>query len=366
MSHGSPAPDREPDRASALLERLLLRDWQPRSQARTPSSQVVRPDAPCIDVHNHLGRWLSDDGDWLVGDVRGLLGLMDDHDVETVVNLDGRWGEELTANLNRYDWAHPGRFVTFAQLDWTALQAADPTAALLGQLDAAARQGARGLKVWKDLGLQHRDGDGRLALPDDPRLLPVFARAGELGLPVLIHTADPVAFFEPLDERNERVDELAVHPDWWFGGPGMPTFDRLIDALETVVAATPGTSWIGAHVGCYAEDLGRVDRMLGRYPHFHVDIGGRVAELGRAPRAFARLVAAHPTQVLFGTDSYPPSAQGYELAFRFVQTDDESYDYEPGCFPPPQGRWQISAADLPDPLLPDFYAGNAARLLRLR
>jgi Amidohydrolase len=358
----------EPDRAGpgALLDRLLLRDWAPAPQVRVPVSQVPRPAAPCIDVHNHLGRWLSEDGGWLVPDVPALLGLMDDHDVEMVVNLDGRWGDELAANLDRYDRAHPGRFVTFGHLDWTALAADDPTAALLGQVDAAAGSGARGFKIWKDLGLRVRDAAGRLVLPDDDRLLPVYARIGELGLPVLIHTADPVAFFRPLDRHNERLEELAENPDWWFGGPGLPGFERLMAALETAVASAPGTAWIGAHVGCHAEDLGRVDRMLARYPQFHVDIGGRIAELGRAPRAFARLVADHPRQVLFGTDCYPPDAESYEQAFRFVESDDESFEYAPGCTPPPQGRWLVSAAALPEHLLPDLYAGNAARLLGLR
>lgn len=100
---------------------------------------------------------------------------------------------------------------------------------------------------------------------------------------MLIHTADPMAFFEPLDRYNERLDDLAANPCWWFGRPGLPTFDRLIDALESVVAAHPATVFIGAHVGCAAEDLGRVSRMLGAYGNLHVDLGGRMAELGRQP-----------------------------------------------------------------------------------
>src|SRR3954451_3552988 len=300
------------DHSSAA--RLPLAAWTPRPQTVAPATRVPRPAHPCVDVHNHLGRWLSPTGDWLGDDVPALLDVLDAHDVATVVNLDGRWGAELDANLDRYDRAHPGRFATFCQLDWTALTAADPTAALRAQLDDAARRGARGLKVWKDLGLTHRDAAGDLVLPDDPRLTPVFARAGELGLPVLIHTADPVAFFDPLDRFTERLDELGGRPDWWFGAPTPPSFDRLIQALEALVGSTPGTTYIGAHVGCYAENLGWVGSMFDRYPNFHADIGGRIAELGRTPRGFRTLVAAHPDRVLFGTDAYPPTGEAYELA----------------------------------------------------
>lgn len=353
----------------ATPEGIRLRDWRPRSQVRTRATEVSRSAVPSIDVHNHLGRWLSRDGGWLVTDVAGLLQTMDSCGVETVVNLDGRWGTELTDNLDRYDRAHPGRFVTFAHLDWaSALAAEDVTAALTRQVDEAADRGARGFKIWKDLGLGFRDRRGDLVLPDDERIRPAFAKMGAHGLPVLIHTADPVAFFEPLDEHNERIDELGQHPDWWFGGPGMPAFGRLMTALETLVAATPGTTYIGAHVGGHAEDLDAVSRMLSAHPNLNVDIGGRIGELGRVPRAFRRLVRAHPDRVLFGTDAFPPDADSYRLAFRFCETDDEAFGYTPGHGGgtgeiPPQGRWDISAAALPPDLLPGFYAGNARRIL---
>jgi predicted TIM-barrel fold metal-dependent hydrolase len=347
----------------ALRDALLLRDWAPQSQVRTTVTAVERPAVPCIDVHNHLGRWLSDDGDWIVPDVPALLDVLDAHDVATVVNLDGRWGAELSANVERYDLAHPGRFVTFCQFDWSALAEADPRPRLARQLADAVERGARGVKVWKDLGLSWRNRSGQLVLPDDPAVVELLGSAGEAGLPVLIHTADPVAFFQPLDRHNERIDELGERPDWWFGGPEHPPFQRLVEALESLVARTPGTTYVGAHVGCYSEDLGWVDRMLTTYPNFHVDTGGRIGELGRVPRSFRRLVVAHPDRVLFGTDSYPPDAEAYELAFRFFETDDEAFGYAPGCDVPPQGRWDVAAAELPASVLPAFYAGNARRVL---
>lgn len=345
------------------LDTLLLRDWAPKSQVRTAVTRVQRSAVPCVDVHNHLGRWLSEDGGWIVPDVAALVDVLDTHGVATVVNLDGRWGHELTENLERYDRAHPGRFVTFCQFDWSVLGKAGASGRLAGQLDDSVARGARGVKVWKDLGLTWRDGAGRLVLPDHPVVVELLGAAGEAGLPVLIHTADPVAFFEPLDRYNERIDELGERPDWWFGGGDHPPFERLIDALEALVSQTPGTRYIGAHVGCYSEDLGWVDRMLSTYPNFHVDTGGRIGELGRVPRSFRRLVLAHPDRVLFGTDSYPPDAAAYELAFRFFETDDEAFGYAPGCEVPPQGRWDVSAAALPEEVLPSFYAENARRLL---
>ncbi len=351
----------------ADLTDLRLADYRPVSRARPRVTLVPQSAVPCVDVHNHLGRWLTGDGSWMVEDVTALVATMDHANVATVVNLDGRWGQDLVDNVARYDAAYPGRFVTFCHLDWSLLtEGAAGIDGLVASMQESKRAGARGIKVWKDLGLTWRDDDGALVAPGDPRLAPVFAAAGELGLPVLIHTADPIAFFDPLDARNERLEELAGQPDWWFGDPSRhPSFDALMTSLESLVAAHPGTTFIGAHVGCCAEDLGWVSRMLGAYPNFAVDLGGRLAELGRQPRAFRRLVAEHPRQVLFGTDAYPVGAEDYATFFRFLETDDEDFSYAPSEDIPPQGRWQIAGADLPPELLPDLYAGNARRLLHL-
>jgi predicted TIM-barrel fold metal-dependent hydrolase len=339
----------------------------PEPALRLPESRVERPRFPVIDAHNHLGRWLASwagrAGDWVVEDPGALVALMDELDVTAIVNLDGRWGDELEANLDRYDRAHPGRFATFCHVDWADLAVPERLAASLRE---SAERGARGLKVWKDLGLGVRDADGRLVLSDDRRLGPLWEAAGATGLPVLIHTADPVAFWAPLDERNERLEELTRHPEWWYGGGGVPSYERLIEALAALVRAHPDTTFIGAHVASAAEDLARVDALLEALPNLHVDISARLGELGRQPRAARRLIERHPTRVLFGTDAFPPLARAYRTYFRALETADEHFAY--GVVeddPWPQGRWRISGLDLSPPTLRAVYADNARRLIRI-
>lgn len=343
---------------------LALVDWAPRPQLSVPATRVTRAAVPAVDVHNHLGRWLTPD--WCAPDVAELLGLMDAADIATVVNLDGLWGDELDANLDRYDRAHPGRFVTFCQVDWSLLGHSGGELEIQEQLRDSAARGARGLKVWKNVGLTVTGPDGELVLPDDQRVIDVLALAGELGLPALVHVADPKAFFEPLDAHNERFDELAGQPDWSFADrERYPSFGRLLDAFERLVVATPGTRYIGAHVGCVAEDLDHVERLLRAAPNLVVDIAGRLGELGRQPRRFRRLVEGFPDRVLFGTDAFPLDREQLEVHFRFLETADEGFDYAPGEEIPPQGRWQISGAALPAHLLPGLYRDNARRVLGL-
>jgi predicted TIM-barrel fold metal-dependent hydrolase len=347
---------------------LHLRDWRPEPKVVVPAHPVGRARFPAVDAHNHLGRWLTawvgDDAEaWMVADVAALLDLMEACNLRAIVNLDGRWGDELEASLDRYDRAHPGRFATFCHVDWAAAVASgDMGRAAADSLHASVGAGAKGVKVWKDLGLHVRDDRGELILPDDDRLRALWDACAEVGVPVFIHTADPVAFFDPIDERNERYEDLHAHPEWSFADPSFPRFDRLIDALEGLVATNPDTTFVGVHVGGYAENLGRVGAMLGAHPNYHVDIAARVAELGRQPRAARALILEHPDRVLFGIDEFPPERDNYAIYFRFLETEDECFAHTIEDVPL-MGRWTISGLGLPDDVLRRVYAENALRLV---
>lgn len=346
------------DRSPASLP---LASYRPRSSLRTATTSLDRARFPAVDAHNHLGRWLTDD--WAAPDVGELLDLMDRCNLAAIVNLDGLWEDELEANLDRYDRAHPGRFATFAQLDWRVTEEAGFGEQLAEQVRRAADAGAKGLKVWKDLGLHLADERGARLAPGDERLASVWEAAADVALPVLIHTGDPLAFFGPLDERNERLEELSQHPDWWFGDRArFPGFDDLLASFERLVATHPRTTFIGAHVAGAAEDLAWVDRMLTTYANLYVDIAARIGELGRQPRAARALFEGHPTRVLFGTDEFPPTREVYAIHLRFLETADEHFAYSIED-PPPQGRWAISGLDLSDDLLSGVYRDNAVRLI---
>jgi predicted TIM-barrel fold metal-dependent hydrolase len=298
----------------------------------------------------------------MADDVDQLLTLMDSCNIASVVNLDGRWGSELEANLDRYDRTHPGRFFTFCHLDWRLLEQPNGPDLLTRSLERSVAAGACGLKVWKDLGISVRVR-GQLIRPDDPILGPVWDAVADLGIPMLIHVADPLAFFQPVDHNNERLEELLRRPDFSRQKEGLEGHKKLIDSLENLVSAHPRTNIVAAHVGC-VENLERVSTMLTRYPNLSVDIGWRASDLGRQPRAARRLCIQHPGRVLFGTDAMPLRSSIYEIFFRLLETDDEAFAYSDADIPP-CGRWPIYGLDLPEAVLEAIYRANAARLLGL-
>jgi predicted TIM-barrel fold metal-dependent hydrolase len=224
------------------------------------------------------------------------------------------------------------------------------------------QQGAEGLKIWKGFGFQVQDQHNKLVTVDDARLAPLWETAGELGLPVIIHVADPPAFFQPLDRYNERLEELEAHPDWAFTSPPFPSFPSIIEGLANLISRHPGTTFIGAHVGCYAENLAWVSSLLDRCPNFYVDISARIGELGRQPYAARRFFLRHSDRILFGSDM-GPDVEAYRIIYRFLETDDEYFSYDTGA-KPRQGRWNIYGIHLPEDVLAKVYYTNAKKILQ--
>lgn len=350
-----------------MAEELLLKDFMPRSELVTEEHEVLHPRFPVIDAHNHIPVVPSptEASGFPTMDPAVLIEIMDQVDVRAIVNLSGGTGDTLLRTLEVLDRAYPGRFITFCNVDWRGIGEPGWAERATAQLRRDVAAGARGLKVFKELGLRYRDTQGRLVLPDDPRIADIWDQAGELGVPVLIHSADPVAFFRPLDRFNERWEELQRHPDWHFYGGDFPSFEALLDSLYRTIEKHPSTTFITAHVGCYPENLGFVSRMLERYPNMYTDISARFAELGRAPYSARRWFLNYADRILYGTDMTPSVAM-YRNTFRFLETADEYFDYAVGVPIPPQGRWKIYGLFLPDDVLYKVYYANAVRLLGLR
>ncbi len=348
-------------------DRLLLRDFKPKSMLAAKDTTPQKARIPTFDCHNHFGKWAWDGprhtvddkkGQWQLTDVAAAVDMMEQMNIYGAVNLDGGWGDLLKQALERYDRAFPGKFITFAWVDWEEIDQPGFGEKWAKELEEGYRNGVRGLKIFKTLGLQFRDRNKKLILPDDPRLSPIWETCGKLGIPVLIHTADPVAFFEPLDEFNERYEELIDHPDWHFYGKDYPPFLNLMERLLRVVEQNPKTTFIGAHIMGYSENLGYVAKALDTYPNLYVDMTERISELGRQPYTARRFFLKYSDRILFGTDTFSPNIDFYRKQFRFLETDDEYFAYGRN-----QGRWNIYGIFLPDDVLQKVYSDNARRII---
>jgi predicted TIM-barrel fold metal-dependent hydrolase len=363
---------------------LALKEYRPKSMLHVAETKVSRARFPAIDMHTHLSWAQNGEGGVSRGEAMrflakpsDLIPVMDRKNVRMMVNLTGGTGAGLAESIRTFETAYPGRFATLTEPSYGSFK--DPRYPQI-QADAiqqAKKAGARGVKILKTLGLFLREDltSGPLVKIDDKRFDPMWDACGALGMPVWIHVSDPEAFFLPTDRFNERYEELSNHPDWSFHGKDFPSNAALMEARDRVFARHPKTKFLVLHVGNDAENLGFVAETLDRFPNTSVELGARVGELGRQPRASRKFFDRYQDRILFGTDAVPPpfgnetpqqvfGDELYEIYYRFLETEDEYFDYAPAPVPP-QGRWRIYGIGLPEAILKKVYEVNAVRFLGL-
>jgi predicted TIM-barrel fold metal-dependent hydrolase len=361
---------------------LDLSQYEPKSMLQVHESHIERAKFPVIDFHTHIslstksekGVELSPDRQYL-GTPQELLAVMDRKNIKTMVNLTGGYEKGLAEAVAKYDRAFPGRFYTFTEPSYSHFKEPDYPKLQAQAIEQAHRDGARGLKILKTLGLYLRENitSGPLVKIDDPRFDPMWDACGQLNMPVAIHISDPAAFFTPTDRFNERYEELNNHPDWSFYGGDFPSNAELIAARNRMFARHPKTQFVTLHFGNFSENLQNVAENLDRFPNMHVDMAARIGELGRQPFTSRKFFDKYQDRILFATDATPHgdefpqqvfNDQLYEIYYRFLETEDEYFDYAPAKVPP-QGRWRIYGINLPDSIQRKVYRDNAARLLRI-
>jgi predicted TIM-barrel fold metal-dependent hydrolase len=347
---------------------LTLDRFRPVPMLKVAAHLLTKAKYPVVDVHVHPRIRLHSSPELLAEYVK----LMDAQNIAVSVSLDGGMGDAFLEH-RKYLWTdYRDRFVIFANIDWRG-QASETDYAnwdchrpdfarrMATELATCKQLGASGVKIFKNFGLEYRNPDGSLVKIDDPRWEPIWTACGELGLPVLIHVADPKAFFLPIDNTNERWEELRRHPEWSFYGPQFPAYSDLTAAFLRVVKKHPKTTFIGAHMTSSSEDLGQLAVWLDACPNLYVDLAARIAELGRQPFTARKFCIRYADRMVFGTDG-PRVPERLLLHWRFLETEDEYFPYAENPFPP-QGFWRIYGIHLPDDVLRKIYSENAARII---
>jgi uncharacterized protein len=331
---------------------MSIEDYAPRSTLKVPAHVVTRARYPFIDVHSHQEDVTTPAG------VDRLVRDMDALNMRTMVNLSGGTGEQLAAGVRLLKGRYRPRFVVFANLDFRGIDDPQWGARAAAQLERDVRQGgAQGLKIFKNLGLDLKDGSGKRVPADDARLDPVWDKCAELGIPVLIHTGEPKSLFEPMDKYNERWLELKLRPRRARPPDRYPTWEQVMQEQRNLFRTHPRTTFIAAHLAWLGGDLARLGAMLDSMPNVYTEIGAVLAELGRQPR-FARVwLIKYQDRVMMGKDSWEPVE--YHTYFRVLETADEYFDYYRSY----HAFWKLYGLDLPDAVLKKLYYKNALRVV---
>lgn len=324
--------------------------YDPISTLKVPEHKLSRAKFPFIDVHNHQ---------WNMGaqDLTSLIKDMDLLHMAVMVNLSGGNGSGLKKMADNIKSNYPNRFILFANIDFAGIGEPGWPEKAAAQLEEDVKNGANGLKIFKNLGFSVKDNKGNRVAVDDSRLDPIWAKAAELKIPVLIHTADPKPFWDELDEKNERWLEITTHPDRKRGPNNPVPWETLIEEQHRMFKKHPETIFIAAHFGWYPNDLAKLGMLLDDMPNVNVEFGAVIAELGRQPRMAKQFFEKYQDRILFGKDSWVP--EEYATYFRVLETEDEYFPYHKKY----HAFWRMYGMGLPDNILKKIYYKNALRIV---
>ena len=337
-------------------------EYEPTSTLVVPENPVKRAKYPFVDVHGHQYNMPEQD-------LSKVITSMDTLNMAVMVNLSGRGfkrtpagfdvntSEHLVKSLARVKAEYPGRFVLFTNISFRGIGKEGWTERAVKQLEEDIKGGANGLKIYKRLGMREKEMYGTRVPVDDARLDPIWAKCGELGVPVLIHSADPRPFWAEMDSTNERWLELKTRPNRKRSATDPAPWEQIIQEQHNVFKKHPNTKFINAHMGWYANNLDKLGMLLEAYPNMYVGIGAIIAELGRQPRQTHRFFVKYQDRVLFGKDSWKP--EEFPTYFRVLETDDEYFPYHKKY----HAFWRMYGINLPDEVLRKVYYENALQLI---
>jgi predicted TIM-barrel fold metal-dependent hydrolase len=330
---------------------MSIEDYKPKSTLVVPQHPVTRAKYPFIDVHNHQNSTMPvDQLDKLVKDMDGL-------NLQVMVNLSGGYEDRLEKGVANMKGHYKNRFVVFANIDFTNIDDPEYNKRAAAQLERDVHNGAQGLKIFKNFGMDLKDTKGQRIHVDDPRFDEVFETCARLKIPVLIHTAEPWSFFQPMDQYNERWLELKTHPGRARPPDKYPSWETLMGEQHNLFARHPNTVFIAAHLGWLGNNLAELGRLLDRLPNVNTEIAAVLYELGRQPRFAREWLIKYQDRVMFGKDAW--NAQEYYTYFRVLETADEYFDY----YRKYHAFWQMYGLDLPDEVLKKLYYKNALRII---
>lgn len=338
--------------SSATLhsQEMSFEEYNPKSTLVVPGKEVKKAKFPFIDVHSHQ-RSMSKQS------LSALIEDMDRLNEGIMVNLSGGSGENINAKIESISANYPNRFVVFANVSFDGTGKKGWTENAVAQLEKDVKNGAKGLKVYKSLGLRNKDVDGKRLAIDDPRLDAIWAKCGELGIPVLIHAADPKSFWDDMDADNERWLELKTHSRRKRSATDPVPWQQIIDEQHHMFKKHPNTKFINAHMGWYANNLGKLGELLDAIPNMNVGIAAVIAELGRQPRNARAFFIKYQDRILFGKDSWKPNE--FPMYFRVLESDDEYFPY----YKKYHAFWAMYGLNLPDEVLKKVYYKNALNLI---
>lgn len=334
-------------------ETILLKDYRPKSIYKIPVTQIDKAKHPIIDMHSHpyaktpqqIEQWIKN---------------MDECGVQKTMILTMTTGPEFDEILRKYS-KYPDRFGIGCGLDLSGYDKPGFGPAAIKELERCHQAGARVVGEIHDKGEGLKSGKSTAPgmHPDDARMDPIWQRCGELGMPVILHVADPMWMYQKMDATN---DGLMNAYKWRLDNkPNIVDLLGMVDIFDRTLAKHRATTFVACHFMNLDYNLARLGEMFDRNPNLHADISARYGETAPIPRFASKFYEKYADRLVYGTDMGSEKSM-YRVTFRILESQDEHfYAFEQFNY-----HWPLNGFGLSDDVLKQVYNANATKVLATR
>jgi hypothetical protein len=149
-------------------------------------------------------------------------------------------------------------------------------------LDESFQNGALGVKVWKNIGMEFKNDVGEFVMIDNPQFDSVINFIQEQNKPLLGHIGEPYSCWLPLEEMEVRFirNYYESHPQYhMYLHPENPSYEEIIESRNNMLDKHLDLNFVAAHLGSMAWSIEMMSEHLDKYPNMVFDMAHRITLL---------------------------------------------------------------------------------------
>lgn len=241
----------------------------------------------------------------------------------------------------------------------------------LTHLKKSFENGAIGVKVWKNIGMEQQDKNGKFVMIDDPRFDPVIDLIEKSNLTLVGHLGEPKNAWLPVDQMTVSGDKnyFSEHPEYhMYLHPEYPSYEDQVNARDKMLEMHPNIRFVGVHLGSLEWSVDELAKRLEKFPNMAVDMAERICHLEyqsiKQREKVRDFMIKYQDRLIYSTDDWVgPDSDPLELRkdiqetrlsdWRYFVTDDE--------MSVPYFKEKIQGLKLPKEVVDKIYRKNAEK-----
>lgn len=318
-----------------------------------------------IDVHVHVNTLKED----------LIEQAVEDNFIFVSINVDA-FADDPIEKQQEYALAqqakYPDRFFYLTTFRMNGFEDAGWADAVIAYLEESFANGAVGVKVWKNIGMDEKTSDGKLIAIDDPMFDGIISFLKERNMPLTGHLGEPKSCWQSLEEMTIPGDRdyFSKNPEYhMYLHPELPSYDEQIEARDNMLEKNPDLVFVGAHLGSLEWSVDELAKRLDAFPLMVVDLAERICHFQyQSVKNWQKVydfIVKYQDRLLYGTDFITlgsEDAQELKQRAHEMWMRDWIYFNTDGEMSSPRIDQKFRGLKLPKGVVDKIYSKNAKRI----